>query len=506
MEAPETELKFEVGKGTLAKLRKHPAFAAPAKTSQLHSIYFDTPGYDLKRAGLGLRVREADGAFVQTVKRRKSASLVARSEWEADVPEGRPDPAALAATPAARLLDHEAGELEPVFATKVERAKRLWTSGETIIEVCLDRGEITAGRRREPLNELELELKAGDPAALFSLAQMLAECAPLRLSFDSKAERGYRLAAGEDGAPRRAQIGVVTPEVDAAEGFRQIGWSCLAQVSANAQVLRQRRSVEALHQARVGLRRFRAALTAFRPMMQGDGLDELEAESKWLAGELDAARNIDVFIQDSFRPAEPATEDRGAYARFGARLLHAQTEAYEQALAAVESPRYAALLLKAAAWLEVGAWTRNHDPLLKRLREQPAAEFAGKRLDHLRRQVAKRGRKLEDLDAAGRHRLRIKAKKLRYAAEFFAQCFGDKAARRCKAYLGALEALQDRLGQLNDIVVARQVASGLVEGQSHDVAFAAGLVVGARRNEAETIGKGLRRAFARFDDVKPFWR
>jgi len=240
--------------------------------------------------------------------------------------------------------------------------------------------------------------------------------------------------------------------------------------------------------------------------MQGDGLDALKAESEWLAGELDAARNIDVFIQDSFRPAEPAAEDRAAYARFGARLLHAQTEAYEQALAAVESPRYAALLLKAAAWLEVGAWTRDDDPVLKRLRERPAAEFAGKRLEHLRRQVVKRGRKLDELDAAGRHRLRIKAKKLRYAAEFFAQCFGDRAARRCKAYLGALEAMQDRLGLLNDIVVARQVAAGLVEGQSQEVAFAAGLVVGGRRNDVEAIDKAARRAFRRFDDAKPFWR
>jgi CHAD domain-containing protein len=240
-------------------------------------------------------------------------------------------------------------------------------------------------------------------------------------------------------------------------------------------------------------------------MISGDDFAEFKEETKWLAGELDAARNLDVFIQDTFRPAEVGIEDRSAFAKLGAHLLEAQTDAYGRALAAVESPRYAKLLHDAAAWLVVGAWTRSDEPVLKSLRERGTAEFARERLDRLRRQVLKRGRKLASLDAPSRHRLRIKAKKLRYAAEFFADCFGNRATKKRARFLSVLEDLQDYLGRLNDIVVAHHLAADLVQGQLSDIAFAAGLVAGSRQVKSASIGETALQAFAAFESAKPFW-
>ncbi|HKP78570.1 MAG TPA: CYTH domain-containing protein, partial [Phenylobacterium sp.] len=68
MEAPEVELKFELSEEALPTLGAHAAFAAPAETSQLRSVYFDTPGYALRSAGFGLRVRQDEDRFVQTLK------------------------------------------------------------------------------------------------------------------------------------------------------------------------------------------------------------------------------------------------------------------------------------------------------------------------------------------------------------------------------------------------------------------------------------------------------
>jgi inorganic triphosphatase YgiF len=45
-----------------------PAAADGASTQIQHTIYFDTPGLALRKAGFTLRVREADDGFVQTVK------------------------------------------------------------------------------------------------------------------------------------------------------------------------------------------------------------------------------------------------------------------------------------------------------------------------------------------------------------------------------------------------------------------------------------------------------
>ena len=64
---PETELKFSLGEGGLLSLRAHPILATPGSSSRLRSIYYDTPQHHLRNSGLSLRVRERDGAFVQTV-------------------------------------------------------------------------------------------------------------------------------------------------------------------------------------------------------------------------------------------------------------------------------------------------------------------------------------------------------------------------------------------------------------------------------------------------------
>lgn len=503
MEACEIELKFDVSDDDVAKLGEHSAFAAPAQTSRLRSTYFDTPTCALQSHFLGLRIRDGGGSRVQTLKWQKPTSPLQRREWETAVAGKRPDYAALAKTPAAEVLA-DADELAPIFTTTVERSQRLWVRGEDVVELSLDRGKITAGNRSEPIHEIELELKIGEPQALFALAAELVEHANLRLLFASKAARGYRLAADQAEAPQRAEIGGIAAPTPVADGFRDVAWGCLAQIASNAELLRRRRSLEALHQTRVGLRRFRAALSAFRPMIDDREFEDLKTETKWLAGELDAARDLDVFIHESFRSIKAENEDRGAFSRLGARLLHAQTDAYSRAITALDSPRFPHLMLKSSAWLNAGEWLRSEEPVLKTLRDRRSDDFARERLDRARRQIVKRGRKIASLDAPSRHRLRIKAKKLRYAAEFFADSF-DHPQRR-KRFLAALGDLQDGLGQLNDAAVAHRLALEQVRGETGEAGFAAGLVVAARHAASGKAGKRAVKAFADFDDAQPFWR
>jgi triphosphatase len=73
-------------------------------------------------------------------------------------------------------------------------------------------------------------------------------------------------------------------------------------------------------------------------------------------------------------------------------------------------------------------------------------------MDRRRKKIVKRGTKLAELDPVRRHRIRIQAKKLRYASEFFGATFpGKKTARRRIEFIAALEPLQETLGDLNDI-------------------------------------------------------
>lgn len=66
-----------------------------------------------------------------------------------------------------------------------------------------------------------------------------------------------------------------------------------------------------------------------------------------------------------------------------------------------------------------------------------------------------------------RHEARKDAKKLRYAAEFFRSLFSDKwDVRPYKRFIGAMEALQDELGALNDFATGPDVLEGRGGGWS----------------------------------------
>ncbi|MFK4059502.1 CHAD domain-containing protein [Brevundimonas sp. NPDC046655] len=489
--ATETELKFRLGPGAVVRLSGHPALQGPQTSQSLSSVYFDTPDGVLRAAGCGLRVRATPDGFVQTLKRQIAPGQTARDEWEGPVASEALDRAALKATPAHKLLKGRRRDLSPRFATTVVRRIRMVDWEGARIEVAFDAGELSAGERREPIYELELELKAGAPAALFSLARRLARDLAIVPVFESKAERGWRLADGQSRSPRRAVATPLSPDATTVEAFRRIAMACLGQVSANAELLRIVRRPEAVHQMRVGLRRLRAAVGVFKPLLAEAERERIETELKWLAHEADAARDLDVFIQDVFHPTALAAPSPGL-AALGRHLLTARGQAYDRVLTAIASPRYALLMLETTAWIETAA-----------LPDEPVAPFAAEALSRLHRQVEKRARDLTDLDPEARHHLRIRAKRLRYAAEFFCDLFS--ARRRRARYLKSLERLQDRLGELNDLAVARDRIPGEARLDDPKIAFAAGRVIGRReRDEAALLALALK-ACGRFHDARPFW-
>lgn len=489
--ATETELKFRLGPGAVVRLSGHPALQGPQTSQSLRSVYFDTPDGVLRAAGCGLRVRATPDGFVQTLKRQTGPGQTARDEWEVPVASEALDLAALKTTPAHKLLKGRRRDLSLRFASTVVRRIRMVAWEGARIEVAFDAGELSAGERREPIYELELELKAGTPAALFSLARRLARDLAIVPVFESKAERGWRLADGESRSPRRAVATPLSPDATTGEAFRCIAMACLAQVSANAELLRIVRRPEAVHQMRVGLRRLRAAVGVFKPLLVAPERERIETELKWLAHEADAARDLDVFIRDVFHPTALAAPSPGL-AALGRHLLTARGQAYDRVLTAIASPRYALLMLETTAWIETAA-----------LPDDPVAPFAAEALSRLHRQVEKRARDLTEPDPEARHHLRIRAKRLRYAAEFFADLF--PARRRRARYLKSLERLQDRLGELNDLAVARDRIPGEARLDDPEIAFAAGRVIGRReRDEAALLALALK-ACGRFHDARPFW-
>jgi len=494
----EIELKFliapEASDAILARL------GADGAVRRLDATYYDTADHALRRAGFGLRVRDGDGGRKQTLKSASAGGVFARGEWEAPVSGPGPDRDLLDQTPAGRIVNGDV--LAPVFAARVERTLRLIEHGGAVIEAALDRGELQAGADRAAVSELELELKTGQPAALFDLARDLMAHAPLRLSLVSKAERGYALALGEAPGARR-EAAVLTRDMTAAEAFQALGNTALGRLCVAAEALADLPGPEALHNLRVAARRLRALLKLFRPVTGKLAATPASEALKALAAALGPARDLDVYIAGTWRPAAEAdpqpVEGLGA---LGKALIDAQQAAYARALEAAAPDRFGPLALDIAAWLEAGDWLA--DPERVEDRGARATAFAAGRLKKLSKDVLSRGKNLDGLDADQRHRLRIRGKGLRYAIDALAPLF-PQHPRRLERWSAATRDLQDALGGLNDQTLGAGLAreAALADGDPL-AAYAAG-ALSAAPEATDRLMAGSKAALAELKDLKPFW-
>ncbi|MBF56129.1 CYTH domain-containing protein [Halomonas sp. FeN2] len=198
----EVELKLALAPTGPAALTQHPYLASHAAHKQsLTNTYFDTPQGDLAKARIALRLRQVDGQVLQTVKTagQGGGGLSQREEWEWQVAGPQLDLASIAKLPPFQgelsgVLDALVPQLSTDFTRHSWQLKEGVQGQESHIELVLDEGEIISGGYRTPIREAELELKGGEPEALWALALTLAEQVPLRPSDSSKAARGNALS------------------------------------------------------------------------------------------------------------------------------------------------------------------------------------------------------------------------------------------------------------------------------------------------------------------------
>lgn len=120
--------------------------------------------------------------------------------------------------------------IKPLFTTDFSReyAEIAWGRGKSkvVIEAALDQGFVIAGKRKEEICELELELREGEPQALLELAAELAASLPLMPCDISKAERGYRLLE-----PDSYELGLPHTELEAEmavdDAYAALAWQLL---------------------------------------------------------------------------------------------------------------------------------------------------------------------------------------------------------------------------------------------------------------------------------------
>jgi inorganic triphosphatase YgiF len=503
--AEEIELKLTTPPDVIAAVRTHPAVAAarqgPMRTTEMVSTYYDTPQRELAAAGVALRVRKAGRRWLQTVKGdgAAAAGLHRRSEFEWRLADSRIDPAKLATTPWRKLFAEHARRCRPLFTTAIRRsAQPLAFPDGTRATLCLDVGEIRAGRRQEPLTEIELELAEGDPTRLFELATALVTDLPARVSIASKAQRGYALAANVTVEPRRGQDVALEPDITTGTALARIGAECIAHVEANAEGMLASDDPESLHQLRVGWRRLRSLLKLAALLAPPERIAPLEEELRWIGDALGPPRDYDVFATETLPAVAAHFRGQREVSRLRARVGRRRRRLRDAAKALLETPRFQQLLLALGAFL------------IELEKSTPSDAGAALARDWIRpvleaghRKLRKRTRHVHRLDSAERHHARVAAKKLRYAAEFFAPLFPGK---RAEEYVSALSKLQGALGRLNDLTVGGRVLEESVPAAAEPgLAHAVGIVRGWLAGSTGPELKRLREARRRFAHCAPFW-
>lgn len=527
----EVELKFQVPPAARKAVDNAVAGSQAARRMHLRAAYFDTQAGALASAGLALRLRKEGRTWVQTLKgmlpegggMMRAEHNVLRAETGASVPAI--DPHLHAETPVGvallKVLEASSGELSLVIATDIWRRTRSVRVAGGVVELAFDVGQIMScvmsPPRQLPVCELEIELKRGHPQAVVTTAQRWVARHGLWLDTRSKAELGYLLSRDDAMAEaRRAGEVKLTKTMTPAAALDAVLRSCLAQISVNAsQIASGRHTPEHTHQLRVGLRRLRTALRFFDGASLADAIDAATRES--LAGDaatlfrqlgqardraavaeplaIELARALAAVGQSGNLPRLPASGDE-----VDPTLLVRQAVAQRLMLNLISKVQSDPPEALPAASTRVAALPQDALTVdtVMRASAQPLRSQLAKRLNRWHRQVQVDAQAFDSLDDEGRHRLRKRIKRLRYAAEFSASLFDERAVR---GYLKALRALQEGLGAVNDVAVGIALYSGAVPGDARAL-FALGWLASQRERALAACQPDLKR----FIGSKRFWR
>jgi inorganic triphosphatase YgiF len=200
----EIELKLSISPKDVELLFQHPLLnpttRQPLLIEQLISRYFDTADLALWQQGLTMRVREAGGRTLQTLKTvgEQIGDLQHRHEWDQAVSQTLPNIEQFTDPNLVEKLKNIIGQNDLVELFHTDFQRTLWnitmTDPEhTQIELVLDQGVVKTATQQAPLHEIELELKQGDCQQLYQIADLLKQTIPLSVETRSKAERGYLL-------------------------------------------------------------------------------------------------------------------------------------------------------------------------------------------------------------------------------------------------------------------------------------------------------------------------
>jgi CHAD domain-containing protein len=482
------ELELRLDPDDASRLPRLPVLvsAVRGRPQQQRIVWHDSPDAALTLRGLALgRDR---GAW-----RLEKLLPEATDAW----PPGAPPPVLAQSAEFSDLGDDLPTPLAPVVAFAGRLRVFALETAQGAVTLGLSQGTLRFVTDERPASRVYL---SGNDRAVLHLALALA--GEVRAEAPSATLAGEALNAARSAAPAPRRLGAPTlPEgLGVAEAFAFV-LAHLTDVVLHfaPAVADDERGPEPVHQMRVALRRLRSAVAVFRRVLDCAELQAANAGLKALSARLGPTRDWDVFLGETAPAVRAGFPGEPKLARLIAAAERRRRECHAALRDFLSSAEFRQLGI-ALAWL---ASARSWYPALAEGADQRVSlqDFAADVLDRRLRKLVGAD-DIAGLGAAELHALRLKAKRMRYAAEIFAPLYPGKGPRR---FIHRLATVQDGLGQLNDRATAEKLLAEL-GGVGGRHAYAAGLVLGfAAAGTTTDVLPRVTRRWEKFQRSAAFW-
>jgi CHAD domain-containing protein len=454
--------------------------AGPADAVRMETTYYDTPDLRLVRWGCSLRYRSREG-WTLKLPMPQGGEVLERNELSFKGAARTPPAAALRLV---RAQLRRSG-LHPVarLSTLRHRVRLTDEAGKPLAEVVDDEVSVLEGRRvASRFREVEIELMEGDRSLLAKIEKGLLAAGAQRGDATPKLVRalGPKATAPPEVAPaplpRKPTAGQLVAHA--------IG-AAIAELFVNDPGVRWGKDPEAVHQARVAVRTLRSHLRTFVRLLEGDPLENDGLRE--LGDRLGVVRDREVLLALVRAEVEELPAEDRILASPTLERLEEEIEAGRGRLVGfMDSDAYLDLLDSLVEFANA--------PAFNELADLSAAEVAVELARRPWRRLHKAVQALPDPPEPDQlHRIRILAKRTRYAAEAVAPVAG----RRAERFAEAAAALQSVLGEYHDAITAEAwLRSAPGTGRR---AFAAGELAAAVRARGEWMKSRWRPAWDSLD-------
>ena len=513
---------------------------AMAKTPRrLTDRYIDTDDWRIARAGYVLRLRRRGRNAHVTLKalNSPSASGLRQRVEISQVVEGDPLQSLPGHGEVGSRVSAMAGRRPLRHVLEVRTRRRpfsLRVAGTEVAEMVLDDTTIVLGSGQRPahLRRVEVEVQPPWVDALAPVVNDLRATCGLRPAELSKFEAGLLASGALLPGPPELGPTTVTPASTVGDVAFAVLRKALGSFLVHEPGTRLGDDPEELHDMRVATRRMRAAMEAFADVLPVRAV-ALRRELGWVADALGEVRDLDVQLARdelaTFQPpgahahgagtgsalsgsssasspktapdapavTSPSTTSTATSSRpapldeLRAVLLQDWAAARTRMLAVLDSTRYERMVKSLTIMVRQGPSRRS--PAAR----QPAVVVLPELILARHKAVRKAARRAERSGwPADYHRVRIRAKRLRYVVEFSA----DVYAGETQPFVRRLTRLQDHLGAMQDAEVASSRLYELAVGRHHllspETTFVMGAVAERHRAEGQLLLQRVDRRLA----------